>query len=256
MTARRCAVPGETGPVREIERAAAATWPATAVEHVDGWLLRHCDLLHRRRSNSALPPAVVDHPQRAVERVEEFYAARGARTIIQVSPLEWHGELDRFLGARGYRAVAPTALMRAEVADVPPPAGRFEVRLDERPDERWLAACAAVGGRPEPSLDRIPQPVRFATATSGGAPVGVGVFAVTGRWCAVYGMATHPDWRRRGVARAVLGHGVRWASRCDGAVRVDAALLQVEAGNAGARRLYERAGFVESHRYHYRVLDR
>ncbi len=62
-------------------------------------------------------------------------------------------------------------------------------------------------------------------------------------------MATHPDWRRRGVASAVLRAGVRWASGA-GAGRF---FLQVEADNPGARRCYEALGFAPSHEYRYRV---
>ncbi|MGW3468092.1 GNAT family N-acetyltransferase, cg3035/Rv0428c family [Saccharopolyspora sp. NPDC000995] len=63
----------------EIERVAVATWPASTIERVDGWLLRHCGLLNRKRSNSALPPEAVADPEVAVEGVEKFYAARGPR---------------------------------------------------------------------------------------------------------------------------------------------------------------------------------
>ncbi len=125
----------------------------------------------------------------------------------------------------------------------------FEVRLESGPRPSWLVAGEAVGSRPEASLDRVPQPVRFAIALHGGVPVGVGMFAVSDGWCGIYGMATHPDWRRRGVASAVLRAGARWASGA-GAPRL---FLQVEAGNPGARRCYEALGFAPSHEYHYRV---
>ncbi|MBB5152795.1 GNAT family N-acetyltransferase, cg3035/Rv0428c family [Saccharopolyspora phatthalungensis] len=102
----------------EIERAAVATWPASTVERVDGWLYRCCGLLNRKRSNSALPPAVVADAAAAVERLEEFYAVRGTKPIVQVSPLDRHAELDAFLAARGYRVVAPTAVMFADCTRV------------------------------------------------------------------------------------------------------------------------------------------
>ncbi|MDA3646953.1 GNAT family N-acetyltransferase [Saccharopolyspora indica] len=232
-----------------IERAAAATWPASTVQRADGWLLRHCELLRRKRSNSALPPEQGWSPG-DVERVEEFYAARGSAVIIQVSPLDRHAQLDAALAGRGYRPVSPTEVMfaDAEQVSVACAAGEFDVRLEPRPGPSWLAAVEAVGGAPEPSLDRVPQPARFAIAVRGGTPVGVGMFAESAGWCGVYGMATHPDWRRRGVATALLRAGARWSA--DSGSRL---FLQVEADNPGARRLYAALGFRTAHRYHYRV---
>ncbi|MCI2420164.1 GNAT family N-acetyltransferase [Saccharopolyspora sp. K220] len=235
----------------EIERAAVDTWPAETVERVDGWLLRHCGLMKRKRSNSALPPEVVADPAAAVEQVEGFYAAWDIAPIVQVSPLDRHAELDAFLAERGYRAIAPTDTMFADCARVASaaPTAAFQVRFESGPRPSWLVAAEAVGSTPEPSLDRVPQPVRFAIALHRGLPVGVGMFAVSADWCGVYGMATHPDWRRRGIASSILRAGAGWASEA-GAARL---FLQVEANNPGARRCYETLGFVPSHSYHYRV---
>ncbi|WP_406689581.1 GNAT family N-acetyltransferase [Saccharopolyspora sp. ID03-671] len=228
----------------EIERAAVATWPATTVERRDGWLLRHCPLLPRRRSNSALPLDPLADP----EVVERFYAERSRPAIVQVSPLDERADLDALLAGRGYRAEASTVIMRTErealLRACPPPS--FEVQLDDSPAPRWLSAVADVGGRPEPSLDRVPAPVAFATAVHDGVAVGVGMFAVADGWCGVYGMRTDSRWRRRGVASALLRAGAEWAS----AERV---FLQVETDNSVARSRYESLGFIRAHAYHYRV---
>jgi GNAT superfamily N-acetyltransferase len=237
--------------VSEVERAAAATWPASTIEYAQGWLLRHCALLRRKRSNSALPPAEIDDPVAAIEQVERFYTARDATPIVQVSPLHRHEQLDAFLAERGYSVVAPTSAMVGDPEQLATlePAEVFDVRLDTEPHTSWLAACEAVGSKPEPSLDRIRQPVGFAVAVRDETPVGVGLFVVAGQWCGIYCMATHPRWRRRGVAGSILGAGARWA--LEGGARK--LFLQVEADNPGARRVYEHAGFRLLHSYHYRV---
>jgi N-acetylglutamate synthase len=235
----------------DVERAAAATWPTSTVHRVGGWMLRHCTLLRRKRSNSALPPRVVEDRSSAVDQVERFYAERGQEPVVQVSPLHEHGELDDFLAGRGYQAIAPTEIMIADaervVALCAP--GPFEVHASAVPHAGWLAACAAVGTSVEPSLSRIAQPARFLAAAQDDRPVGVGLFVVSDDWCGVYCMATDVEWRRRGVARSVLHAGALWARD----VGADRLFLQVEADNAAARRLYGRIGFEVSHRYHYRV---
>jgi ribosomal protein S18 acetylase RimI-like enzyme len=237
--------------VAEVERAAVATWPASIVDDVDGWLLRHCAMLQRNRSNSALPPAVVGDFRAALERVEAFYARRDRAPVIQVSPLQWHGELDAFLAERGYRTIKPAEVMIAgvgHIVELSDP-GDYNVHGEPDPHLSWLRACEVVGGRVEPSLDRVPRPASFLVAVQDEHPVGVGLFVVSGGWCGVYCLATDPRWRRRGVARSLLHAGAQWAGEI-GASRL---FLQVAANNAGALGLYRQVGFRTSHTYHYRI---
>lgn len=236
---------------RQVEAAAVATWPASTVRAVGGWVVRHCGSVDRKRSNSALPPLEIGDPVPGIERIERFYAERGSRPVVQVSPLEQHGELDSFLDERGYRAESPTRVLVGVSAEVERAcrAGDFGVRLDSGPHERWFAACAAVGSRVEPGLVAVPSPVRYATAEEEGEAVGVGLFAVAGEWCGIYCMATAVARRRQGVAGALLRAGARWAATAG----ADRLFLQVEQGNVAAERLYGSCGFVFSHAYHYRV---
>lgn len=68
-------------------------------------------------------------------------------------------------------------------------------------------------------------------------------------WMGVFGMATLPRARGRGVAGAVLAALSEWAADH----RIERAYLQVECANAAALRLYERAGFTELRRFHFRT---
>ncbi len=58
-------------------------------------------------------------------------------------------------------------------------------------------------------------------------------------WLHVVAMWTEPDWRGHGAGRAVLEHLKAWSAGQGLRVHLD-----VETTNLGARRLYERAGFV------------
>lgn len=60
----------------------------------------------------------------------------------------------------------------------------------------------------------------------------------------IQNVATHPDYRRRGVARLLLTTVARQALAQDGRV----ALLEVRASNAGAQALYALLGFKETGR--------
>jgi ribosomal protein S18 acetylase RimI-like enzyme len=294
--------------IDEVERAAAAAWPASRTESVDGWLLRHTPGVPRRRSNSALPPPAERGPERALGAVEAFYRAVGLPVTVQVSPAERHVALDAALAARGYRREAPTLVLIAPAADVagaaadvcpavsdvagavsdvdgpavsdvgpavsdvdgpaasdvggaaagqgrdrPAPA----VMIEGAATAKWLGAYRALNGPADTSavaelvLARVPAPAAFARVAVDGVDVAIGLFVAGGERAGVFCMATDPRYRRRGLARAVLTAGARWALArgCAGLY------LQVEQDNVAARDLYGRTGFAHSHSYHYRVAD-
>jgi GNAT superfamily N-acetyltransferase len=244
-----------------VERAAAAAWPASRTESTAGWLLRHTPGVPRRRSNSALPPAADRHPERTLAAVETFYAAAGLPSTIQVSPAERQPALDAALAVRGYRREAPTLVLTAPLSAVATdqPAERPvpPVVIDDTASSAWLAAYQALNGPADTSavaervLARVPSPAAFARLAADGEDAAIGLFVADGEWAGLFCMATDPRHRRRGLARAVLAAGARWAA-ARGCARL---YLQVEQDNIAARHLYARAGFTHSHSYHYRVSD-
>ena len=54
-------------------------------------------------------------------------------------------------------------------------------------------------------------------------------------------VAVHPDYRRRGLASAVLNSLMRYAKSC----HADSVTLEVRASNSAAIALYKKAGFAE-----------
>ena len=98
-------------------------------------------------------------------------------------------------------------------------------------------------------LHRVRHPTAFAAAIRGSRVVAVGRAVASDGWTGVCGMATLPEARGIGAARAVLGSLARWAS-AEGIAQM---YLQVSGDNGAGLRLYELAGFTELCRYHYRT---
>lgn len=234
----------ESSVVRAVDRRAFAAWPAGVVREESGWLLRHTPGVGRRRSNSAVPTS-----GSSIEHVEAFYRARDRPAMVQLGA---DSALDARLADRGYRIDAPTSVLTALTADVAAATGRAS--LSESAEE-WLATFAELDEHADSALvgekviSRIAAPVAFVRVTREGRAAGMGLFVADSGWAGVFALATRPDCRGQGVATEVLGTGARWALE-QGAHRL---YLQVEDGNAPARALFTRAGFVRSHGYHYRL---
>jgi N-acetylglutamate synthase len=228
-----------------------------------GWQLCASPDAPFRRANSVQPNGSLADDvdvDDAIATVEEFYESHERPARFQMSPAARPADLDDILARRGYVIEAPVVVMGAGATIV---LGRTsgEGRLtNERGKRAWERANASMHGDSHDARDRVLAWGRALNAlkvpSTGvvappepGAGVAIG-FAVAERgWTGIFGMGTRPEARHRGAATAVLHTLARWAVEHD-APRL---YLQVEEDNVAARTLYERAGFVESYRYHYRT---
>jgi N-acetylglutamate synthase len=252
------AAPGRPELVRGLQERAARAFPAEQVEHAGGWWLR------RAPSSAWWVASVLPHGDagpgelaRRVAAAEEFYGGHGTAARFQISPPACPAALDTLLAGRGYRRHSPMSLQVIETARVAGQALPLPVRLDDHPARGWLGVWHAVHGQggnwrsERDMLVRVEQPSAYACATSDGDVVAVGRAVADHGWAGVFGMATLPEARGKGAARAVLAALASWAA-AHGAGRM---YLQVERGNRTAVRLYEQAGFGEVCGYHYRIAE-
>lgn len=223
-----------------------AGWPAVEEVDVDGWVARFSGGV-TNRANSVLPMGTPADLERAIERVEALYAERGLPAVFQIGR---HDGLDRVLDARGYAFGSPTVLLTADIGR----SATGVADIDEAPSRDWLDLWWAVDGRGDDAALAVAEkiltggPALYATVSDDDGAAAVGRLALVGEWGGVYCLAVREDARRRGLGATVLD-GLLAAGRERGVTR---SWLQVRAENAGARRLYERAGYTEAARYHYR----
>jgi ribosomal protein S18 acetylase RimI-like enzyme len=243
----------------ELHRIMAAGWRAAETQLLGNWLLRAAGGF-TSRANSAL---AVGDPlmtlEAAVDRVERWYDERGLPPRIQLPGRAAPPALAGLLDARGWASAWPTHVMTAELGPVLralPPSGP-DVRLDDIPDESWLAACRPDEGRSGTSesvvralLTNHPD-VGFASIREDGHCTAIARAAVDGRWVGLFCVEVLADRRRTGLATMVSAAALRWAVG-RGARR---AYLQVTVENSAAQNLYQRLGFTVHHDYVYRSLD-
>ena len=215
----------------DLERLAALGWRASDEERLGDWLLRAAGGF-TGRANSALAIGDPGTPVAAAA-----------------------GEVDRHLAGLGWQVRARDAIvMTAAPAAVPhrsPPTG-VRIDLAPEPDNAWLS-CYHFHGQDLPPaavalLTSAPWQA-FASARTGGRTVAVGRVAAGGDWAGLTAVEVDPACRRQGLASAITT-ALAGAAAAHGAAGL---YLQVLTGNSAGRLLYQRVGFTEHHRYHYRV---
>lgn len=179
------------------------------------------------------------------ERALELATARGARAV-RTSALFPTAALNATRA--GFGTIDTLALLRLDLDEHPPPA---TVRHRCRPLRRWQYGTAA-------DLDRLAfgstwgntatSIAEIVTATPSNrsrwvradhSPAG---FAITGRSGSngyLQRVGVHPERRRRGIARALVGDALNWLH----ASAVESVLVNTGVGNHAALDLYESFGF-------------
>lgn len=238
--------------ILQLERIARLGWRAAEVVDLDGWLL-HADLGWTGRANSVLPLVTPHRPLgELLAAAGRFYAERGLPLQVQL-PLPARGLLDAELAGRCWTLQRPTIMLTAPLGS--PPAGRGageQVRLDPAPSPDWLAGYHYRGGSlPEHAVRLLTRHdrVSFASLHRDGSVVGIARGAVDEDWLGVTAVEVAPHHRRSGVAGALMRALLDWG-RSQGASRC---YLQVDEPNSEALAFYQQLGFIEHHRYHYRL---
>ncbi|MBP7963439.1 MAG: GNAT family N-acetyltransferase [Caldilineaceae bacterium] len=247
--------------IQTIEETAFRAVPAAICLHFDGWRLRFNHAV-TRRANSVWPNADFGRHSLAekLDAVETFYRNHGTTPRFQITSAALPVGLDDFLANCGY---AKSQINDVQIADTSQviqasrAAPALPVTLTPSWTPAWLDTYCAiehVAAHRRPLYDAMWGRVRAAKAFGlvvlDGQPAAVGLCVADGEWAGLFNIATHPDFRRRGAAIALIHALVSWAG-ARGAAHL---YLQVRSQNEPALALYGRLGFSTLYQYHYREL--
>lgn len=238
-----------------------------------GWRLRAAEGF-TGRANSALALGDPGLPLAdAVDAVERWYEQRGLPARVAVPwPLSARRlmrdgvmvgidtDLDHELASRGYQLDTPTLVLTAATREVAVAAtsvgGDDGVRLDDEPDDAWLAVYHYRGQQLPPVARTLllsaPRQVFASVRDAEGRAAAVARGASSRGWTGITAMEVEPSHRRQGSARRLVGRLATWALEHGD----DAMYLQVAESSSPARALYDSVGFAPHHGYHYRLLAR
>jgi ribosomal protein S18 acetylase RimI-like enzyme len=236
-------------PISILETLALRAMPALETQVLDGWLLR-ASSGYSKRANSVncLKPAKTGLAER-IKAAERFYATRNLPVIFRLTPICEPG-LETDLIARGYELVGATDVLT--LALDPQPMIKNAVEIDAIATDNWITLFARthdLNDHDTKILSTILSSIapRSAFARIGGQALGRAVFEAG--YVGLFSLATLPNCRRQGLARAISQALLDWGSD-QGAHH---AYLQVEQDNDGAKNLYHALGFKHAYSYHYLI---
>jgi GNAT superfamily N-acetyltransferase len=233
------------GEIRALDEVGYRIWVAPEVEELDGWRLRFAGGL-TSRANAVFPNAAGVLPlEEKLERVEAWYAERGAAARFQLTAGSLPDGLAPALARRGYAPGEPVGVLTSELPDVE---ADDRVELADSVDGEWLRLWAASRGFDDVEVVRAlmcGSPGRTVFARVPGVAIGRAV-ACDG-WLGITSMLTVPEARRQGLGRAILATLLAWG-RAAGARR---GFLQTDS--PAAKALYAQLGFAERYAYRYWV---
>jgi N-acetylglutamate synthase len=244
--------------VRALEAAAAHGWRALETAWFGGWLLRAAGGF-TGRANSCLPLSSPGLPlSQAVTQIARWYESRGLVPAFQI-PRPLSAGLDEYLDSVGWPSATEDVLVLVASVDTVAAFSRADappVVVAKQPDAAWLAAYHYSGSSLPPAALEVlvnAETVGFGSVDQNGRRVAITRGAVSNapdgrRWLGLTAVEVVPEARRRGLGSHVMAGVALWA-REHGATDVYA---QVVERNTVALAMYQRLGFAEHHRYHYR----
>ncbi|MHB8604222.1 MAG: GNAT family N-acetyltransferase [Thermoplasmatota archaeon] len=200
-----------------------------------------------RAARLALPDSD-DALTRLVVEANEFFGEREVAWCIQLTPFDTPAELRAALRARGHHLIAELTVMTRDVTPLGPSRSRgaFVVEREEPDDLGEFTRLTIDAFRmPERYLPGLVE-VNAAWAANGaafvaradGEGIGTALVAIIDGVAGIYNVSTKAEWRRRGVAHALMR-----ATLDEAAARgADLVTLQVASGSV-AEAIYARMGF-------------
>ena len=226
---------------------------------VDGWIVRFSS---GKAQRARCINAVADGRGSLSEKLascQAIYRAAGLRLLFRITPFSQPPSLDGWLAQRGYQRFGDTHVMVCSSlprqADAAVPEG---LCLEAVTSEAYAHIIGEFRDTPAAGqlahaerLQHSPVPYHgLVLRAADGQVLACGQYAIEGDLVGLYDVFTAPSSRGQGLSRWLCAQLLVQA-REQGA-RIG--YLQVDAGNPAARAVYQRLGFVDGYRYHYRAL--
>jgi len=221
------------------------TWPATSVQQVGGFVVREGRGGGSRVSSASL--------ETAFETADIGAAIAAQRALAQqpkfiIRPGE--DALDAALAARGFELFDPVVIYAAPIETLSsevPPVSAF-AHWPPLAIARQIWAESGIGAARQEVMDRAAGPKAVVLGRTQDRAAGAAFVALHAGVAMLHALVVLPEFRRHGLARAMMAEATRWA-KAEGAAQMS---LVVTKANVAANALYAGLGMTPVCQYHYR----
>ncbi len=243
--------------IKLIEECAFNAWPGLETIFYNGWLFRFASGYTKRANsvNALSPKGSFDE---TLSVAKSAYAERKIPLLFRITPLAGTGP-DEILEDQNYRKINETLVMTLDIRDpsMPSQTSDPDIVIQQKPDLSWSKGFAHANGigpdKKNPAHDNIlaaiKAPTAYATLFANSQPLAYGLAVAERGMVGLFDIVTIAAARRVGAAQRLVSSLLVWG-KSQGAER---SYLQVESTNIPAVSLYEKLGFLEAYRYHYRI---
>ncbi|SOC13872.1 GNAT family N-acetyltransferase [Rhodobacter maris] len=222
-----------------------ATWPPATTRRGGGFLVRE-----GLGGGSRVSCASLETPFEAADiaAAEAAHRALGQEPKFMARPGE--EALDAALAARGYELFDPVVIHAAPLSklstDVPPVTAFVHWPPLAITREVW--AETGIGAERQAVMERVTGPKAAVLGRIRDRAAGAAFIALHERTAMLHALTVLPEYRRAGLARAIMAEAARWAAEA-GAEDLS---LVVTRANVPANALYQSLGMEVVSAYHYR----
>lgn len=252
--------------IRQLEKASFDSWPALQDVAINGGVLRYANGVSKRANSLVLNCEQLPHPSALIDRAEQFYRSKNRSVIVRICAQQvsipnakpcTHLILDAELATCGYEVIDETAVMVRSSNENE----NSEITLQNQAEEvsvmEWLKGHYVLKNLPEVDfeihflmLKKLKIPSSFMVVRDDDSEIiATGFATLSGCAVGIYGLATHVNYQRQGVATGLLKSLEKWGQRFNAKMLY----LQVESSNAAALGLYQKLGFTKKTNYWYRI---
>ncbi len=237
--------------IRELEAAAATTWPADVIIEYGKWLLRASKGV-TCRANSVLPTgaAPFGEPGADIEAalldVAAFYRHNELPPAVQV-PLPVYAQLDEYLSAQGWELATEFHVMVTNTRDIRPREQDVKVTVEtsDEPTPAWLAVQDDEA--PEEIMRRYPA--HYVSVLIDGQRAAAGRIAFIGSWGILTRVFVNREYRGQGIGPIIM-RALADVARTQNCGKIS---LQVDSRDSPAISMFESLGFRLHHRDRHRI---
>ena len=225
------------------------TWPPGEVIHFDNWTIRISNGAGKRASAISLEGV---WEEASFIRLKKFLKRLGKSEIFMIYQ---SGSLfEKELNNRNYQVFDKSCIFEISVSELiknePPPISMFSI-WPPLEIQKQLWNSNGVGWQRQAVMNRANQIKTSILARWDDNPVASAFIAKSGNVAFLHALVVEQNFRRQGVARALIRYAGQWADR-NNCTRL---MVVTTEANSAANILYTSLKFQLVNKYHYRIPE-